>query len=297
MAQQTTYYLGRVVKLGTLTADMVVRAILSPTAVQWWGNSWSFFDAQQHVTDGVSYVSAKLSKFNPEGEVIIADTKSRQEIVQSEPNLRIASSSFIYIPEVSGVAFTKVYNHIEEHHFAARFSDVVEQTHLGFFVECHVHLITDLRTFAQKLMSLDGIIKIAAVVHPPNPLFGPLWKELKEYIEKRRSEKMLVREEATIQIPLNTELPRHVALAADQTPQIPYVPKSPLPIGDAAILMAADGYGSGAVKGIKGNELVVIKTSETHKNFSTEEEASIEEAFRIAYAAFKQIEEDRHMEH
>lgn len=297
MPQQTTYYMGRVVKLGSLTADMVVQAILSPASIQWWGSSWSFFDAQRHETDGVSYVSAKLSKFNPEGEVVIADMETRQEVIQAEPNLRVASSTFIYIPEVSGIAFTKVYGHIDENHFAARFSDIVEATHLGFFVECHVKLITDLRTFAQKLRSLEKIVKISAAVHPPNPLFGPLWKPLKDYIDARRSEKMVVTEEATKEKPLKTQLPEHVERAAEQTAQSPYMPDEQLPIGDAAILMAADGYGDGTVKGIRETETIVIKTSETIKNFSVDSDSSTIEAFRLAYEAFKQIEQDRHMEH
>jgi hypothetical protein len=297
MAQQVTYYMGRVMKLGNLTAEMVVQAILSPLAIKWWGNAWSFFDAEVHETDGVKYVSAKLTKFNPDGEVIIADPQSNQEKTQAEPNLRIASSTFIYIPEVSGVAFTKAYNDIEEHHFAARFSQIVEETHLGFFVNCHIHLVTDLKTFAEKLLSLEGIIKISATVNPPNPLFGPLWESLKEYLAKRRAEKMLVREEAPTEKPLNTDLPLHVKNVAYQTPEIAYVPDLPLPIGDAAILMAADGYGMGMVKGMREGAMVTIKTSETIKNFSTDADTQVTEVFRLAYASFKQIEKDRHMEH
>jgi hypothetical protein len=41
-----------------------------------------------------------------------------------------------------------------------------------------------------------------------------------------------------------------------------------IPIGDAAILMAADGYGSGYVKGKQDDVMVVIKTSETLRNYS-----------------------------
>lgn len=108
---------------------------------------------------------------------------------------------------------------------------------------------------------------------------------------------MLIREEATIETPLNTELPQHVQNAANQTPETPYVPNAPLPVGDAAILMAADGYGNGMVKGIRRDEIITIKTSETIKNFSTDGEPPVAEVFRIAYAAFKQIERDRHMEH
>jgi hypothetical protein len=297
MAQQTTYYMGRVIKLGRLTSEMVAQAILSPVSVTWWGSSWSFFDARSHTADGVTYLAAKLVKFNPEGEVVIADTATRQEVVRAEPNLRVASSPFIYIPEVSGIAFVQVYGHVNEAQFAARFADIVEQTHAGFFVECYVKMISDLRSFADKLLSLDAIVRLSASVYPPNPLFGPLWKDLKEHIDKRRSDKMLIREEATPQQPLNTQLPQLVEGAANQTAATAYEPAQPVDIGDAAILMAADGYGSGLVKGVRSTEVVTIKTTETIKNFTVEIDAPTTDVFRIAYEAFKRIEEDRHMEH
>lgn len=297
MAETTTYYLGRVIKMGQLNTDMIVSAVLRPKPVVWWGNGWSFFDAARHETRGIEYVCARLSKFNPEGEVVIADPRTRQEVIQSEPNLRVASSSFIYIPTIAGVAFTKVYNHIEERHFVRRFCQIIEETHENFFVQCDIRLISDLRTFAEKLRALDGITRIAATLNPPNPIFGPLWKSLKEYIASRRAERMLVREESGRNAFLNTQLPNHVERVATQTISTPYEPAEPIPIGDAAILMAADGYGSGIVRGVLRSEKVVIKTSETVKNFEFEREPTPEGLFEATYNIFRRIEEERHMEH
>ena len=176
MADTTPYYLGRVMKLGNLSGDMVVQAILNPKPVAWWGNAWSFFDARSYERDGVAFVCAKLSKFNPEGEVVIADLRTRQEGGAVTSRIyALRPASFIYIPEVSGIAFTKVYNHIDEKKFVHRFSHIIQNTYDDFFVECDIRLITDLRTFAEKLMSLEGIFKISAKLNPPNPLFGPLW--------------------------------------------------------------------------------------------------------------------------
>lgn len=297
MPDYTTYYLGRVIKLGALTADMVISAIHEPKTVVWWNSGWSFLDAVDGEVGGVRYICAKLSKFNPEGEVVIADTDANQEIVQAEPNLRLASSFFIYIPSVSGVAFARIANHIDEYQFPRRFSQIVNETHNNFFVDCQIKMISDLRTFAAKLLSLDGIQKIAATVHPPNPLFGPLWEPLKEYIRKRRTSKMTLSEKAVGGEVLNTELPQHVEQAAEQTGEKQYIPEQPLPVGDAAILMAADGYGSGTVQGRRGAERVVIRTSETIKNFSIRSDHTSADLFQEAYRILKEIEENRHMEH
>ena len=192
---------------------------------------------------------------------------------------------------------SKISGHIDERQFSKRFCDLVDQANFQYLVECHIDFITDLQTFSEKLLSLDGITKISAQVHPPNPLFGPLWKELKEYLEQRRSDKMLIREEASIDEALNCQLPLHVKNVFEQSPGFPYVPSEPIPLGDSAILMSADGYGSGSVKGTRNGDKVVIKTSETIKNFTESEDIETEDLFRKTYTIFKKIEEDRHMEH
>lgn len=297
MPEITTYYLGRVIKLGHLTSEMVVEAIINPEPIVYRGNSWSFFDANLYESRGVKFVYAKLSKFNPEGEVVIANTETRQEVRQAEPNLRIASSVFIYIPEVSGIAYTRIYNHIDERIFINRFGHIVQTKYDDFFVQCDIKPISDLRTFADKLMSLESICGIAANVNPPNPLFGPLWQPLKEYIAQRRSDKMIIREDASGDGVLDTNLPIHVKCVAEQTREHPYIPDTQLPIGDEAILMAADGYGSGIVKGRIQSKTITIKTSETVKNFEFGRDPDPLELFDVTYEIFKKIEEDRHMEH
>jgi len=297
MPESNTYYFGRISKLGSLTQQMIEDAILKPKSAIWWGNGWSFFDAEAHDTNLGRYICAKLSKFNPDGEVVIADPRSRQEIVQAEPNLRMASSYFIYIPAFAGIAFTQVYNHINEHQFCARFEQVINQTHDNFFVDCEVNLIADLHSFAEKILTLNSIVKISATLNPPNPIWGPLWKPLRDYIKKRRADKMLLREEASKDFPLQTDLPKHVAEFSKQTEEHEYIPDQEIPIGDAAILMAADGYGAGIVKGMRQGEYVTIKTTETVRNITIDHEHSSQELFERVYKVFAQIERDRHLEH
>jgi hypothetical protein len=297
MPTNTVYHLGKVIKLGNMKPEMVVQAIFDPKPVYWWKNSWSFFDAKEGEAGGVKYVCAKLSKFNPDGEVIIADTDSKQEIIQPEPNLQIAASYFIYIPSLSGIAFSKITNQIDEYVFQRLFCRIVNERHFGLLAECQIEFIADLKTFSEKLLSLDGINAISAQIYPPNPIFGPLWESLKEYIKKRRSEKMLIREDSGPKETLQTQLPKLVEEMLKQTKEKPYVPKDAPAIGDAAVLMAADGYGAGLVKGKRGGETVIIKTSETIKNFSLAEGHTTEDLFSESYKVFKKIEEDRHMKH
>jgi hypothetical protein len=146
-------------------------------------------------------------------------------------------------------------------------------------------------------MTLEGVYRISANLNPPNPVFGPLWKPLRDYIKHRKSDKMLIREEAQGEEPLRTELPMIVDAVSKQTPKQRFEPKQELPIGDSAILMAADGYGSGHVKGIKSGKKVIIKTSETNRNFSFDKEPSNIELFEEAYSILKDIEDERHLEH
>lgn len=291
-----TYYVGRVNKRGSLDSDGIIQAILAPPAIVYRGSAWTFIDAQRVKDITRDFVFARLSKYSPDAEVRVVDPQRRQEVRRSEPNLSIAASPFIFIPTHAGVAFLRVAQHIEPHIFAARFGEIIEAAFRGFFVGCDVEFITDLRTFAAKLSSLQRIVRLKATVHPPNPLFGPLWKSLADYMEGRDVETLQHEEDAGPDASLKTDLPAHVQAAAEQTEGKPYVPHSLPPIGDAAILMAADGYGEGLVQGKSGDTTLIIRTAETIKNFSFPRDPEPAALHDEAISIFEEIERQRHME-
>lgn len=297
MSNSGTYYLGRVLKLGTLNQEKLMKAINEPVSISYRGSSWTFIDVQEVNTMGQHYIFGRLSKYKPLGEVTIVDTKKRTEETQIEPNLKVASSPFVYIPSHSGIAFLNVYNHIEQKAFVNRFCSIVEETYQRFFVDCDIELVSDLRSFSAKISSLDGIYHVNAKISPPNPMFGCLWAELKDYLIKRNTDRMTVVEDSPENQPLNTDLAYHIERAANQTTEEQYTSEVPLPIGDAAILMAADGYGHGTVKGKRDNDFVTIKTSETVKNFSFDKNPEPEALYARAVEIFNDIKDKRHLGH
>ncbi|WP_259513854.1 hypothetical protein [Shewanella baltica] len=292
-----TYYLGRVLKLGTLDQEKLINSLKEPVSISYRDSSWTFIDVKEVNDNGRHYIFGRLSKYKPLGEVTVVDTHRRTEETQIEPNLKVASSPFIYIPSHSGIAFLNVYNHIEQKAFINRFCSIIEETHQRFFVNCDIELVSDLRSFAAKVSSLDGIYHVNAKISPPNPMFGCLWAELKDYLIMRNTDRMTIVEDAPDCQPLNTDLPYHIQKAANQTEEEQYVTDEPLPIGDAAILMAADGYGHGTVKGKRGNEVITIKTSETVKNFSFDKNPEPEALYHKAFKIFEEIKEKRHLGH
>lgn len=297
MASSGTYYLGRVLKLGTLDQEKLMNAIKEPVSISYRDSSWTFIDVQEVKANGDHYIFGRLSKYKPLGEVTVVDTYRRTEETQIEPNLKVASSPFIYIPSHSGIAFLNVYNHIEQKAFVNRFCSIVEETYQRFFVNCKIELVSDLRSFSAKVSSLDGIFHVNAKISPPNPMFGCLWADLKDYLIKRNTDRMTIVEDAPESEPLNTDLPYHIEKAANQTADEQYVSEEPLPIGDAAILMAADGYGHGTVKGKRDNEVITIKTSETVKNFPFDKNPEPDALYRKALEIFNEIKEKRHLGH
>jgi len=297
MSKAGTYYIGRVLKLGVLNQETLIEAIKTPSTIYHRGNAWTFIDVEEFKDNEVHYIFGRLSKFSPSGEITKIDIEKHSEITQSEPNLSVASSNFVYIPEHSGIAFLNVYNHIEQHTFTKRFSEIINEKYDNFFVDNKIEMVTDLRTFATKLASLDGIYKISAKVSPPNPLFGPLWKPLKEYLAKRNTDTMQIIEDAPESEPLNTDLTKYVKAISEQTPDSQYVPLEELPIGDSAILMAADGYGNGTIKGKQNGEIITIKTSETKKHFTFEKNPTPYDLYSKAIGIFRSIQNERHMRH
>jgi hypothetical protein len=285
-----------VLKLGELNQELLLGALRKRISVKYSRNAWTITDILESDPPG-RFIFGRLSKYAPEGEVGIVDEVSRSEKKRSEPNLLVASSPFLYIPDHSGIAFLSVSGHIDPQTFRRRFSQIVEAAYSNFFVQCDVDLIADLKTFSAKLSSLDGIFKIEARVSPPNPLFGPLWKSLREYLTQRNADKMTVIEDAPTGDVLDTRLPELVRGTAEQSADRAYNPEYQVSIGDAAILMSADGYGVGKIRGIFNGEIVVIKTSETAMTFSFSKDPEPSIFFAHVLEIFVRIQRDRHMEH
>lgn len=133
---------------------------------------------------------------------------------------------------------------------------------------------------------------------PPNPLFGPCWKSLSEYLLKRKLKEAVIREEGLQGI--ETKLPEiAAAILANEPPSQMLALMEPLldGLGDAALLMAADGYGRARVKGTEHGRNVIIRTSENQKSFLFEGDPHPSRLFEHAFDAFKKINDERGLEH
>lgn len=297
MARRGTYYVGRVLKFGLLDQEKLIQAIKEPKSIIKRGMAWTFIDVKEFRDPDYHYLFGRLCKYSPEGEISVIDPVNRSQKTQIEPNLHKASSPFLYIPKHSGISFLNVSNQIETTTFIDRFCKIINSTYLDFFVDCDIELISDLKTFADKLISLDGIYQIDARVSPPNPLFNPIWKSLKIYLQGRNTDKMKIVEDAPETDRLKTDLPNIVKKVSEQTKDAQFLPEKEIALGDSAILMAADGYGKGKIKGRRSGEHIVIKTAETSQNFTFEKDPDPHELYLKVNAILENIQSSRHMEH
>jgi hypothetical protein len=257
-----------------------------------------FTDAHVEYTNGRAiFAFAQLTKYHPDGEVPVIDEEHRVRDKRPEPNLLIASSPFVYIPEFSGIAFQHVWNLIERKAFVHRFTDIVCKSHDNFFVDCKIEPITDLRTFAARLSAIEYFLEIQAKVRPPNPLFGRAWADLKNYLTRRSTTELNLKEKGEGKSPLRTKIVEHIKAILAQSEPHPYNSNEPVDVTDAAILMAADGYGSGKVIGKEKGSTVIIRTSETQKSFLFEVEPKPEALFQEAHNHFSRVSNERDMEH
>ncbi|HHQ4901837.1 TPA: hypothetical protein ACSP3M_003115, partial [Aeromonas veronii] len=60
MASSGTYYLGRVLKLGTLDQEKLMNAIKEPVSVSYRDSSWTFIDVQEVKYNGEHYIFGRL---------------------------------------------------------------------------------------------------------------------------------------------------------------------------------------------------------------------------------------------
>lgn len=288
------YYLGRVIKLGTLDQERLMDAISNAATIAVGKARWTITNVLDQRSTNLPFLFGKLSKFSDEGHVKLVDTAKRFEIDAIAENLLIASANFIYLPQYSGLAYMHVWNHIEADVFARRFKQIVEATYENFFVGCSVEAVSDYRTFGVKLQGLERINELSARVHPPNPLFGRLWSSLNSYVTQRNASEVSVKETQDSRDGLSTKISELVRRILENSE---YQPNFDIAIGDAAILMAADGYGSGRVVGEQDGEEVTIRTSDAQKTFLFSKEPTPAELAREAEKHFRRTSIERDMRH
>ena len=172
------YYLGRVVKIN-LDQATLMDAISNAPTTSIGKFDWTITDVVDNRNSEFPYIFGKLSKYAKEGHAKVIDEINRSQIEADVPNLLEASSSFVYLPECSGIAFLHVWNGIQEDVFPRRFKSVIEAAFDGFMVACDVEPISDYRAFTSRLKKLNHFTEFSATVCPPNPLFGRLWRSSK----------------------------------------------------------------------------------------------------------------------
>ncbi|MBA4077142.1 MAG: hypothetical protein C0508_19050, partial [Cyanobacteria bacterium PR.023] len=115
-----------------LDQEMLMDAIANAPIVSIGKFDWTITDVDDKRNEQTPYVFGKLSKYAKEGHATVIDEVSRSQVDADVPNLLEASSSFIYLPEYSGVAFLHVWNGIQEDVFPRRFKSIIEAAFDGF---------------------------------------------------------------------------------------------------------------------------------------------------------------------
>lgn len=299
MSKQAKFYLGRVRKRGELTAEKIVEAIRDPVPIEYRGTRYCFIDFQSFGAPGQETgFYAKIAKYRQLGAVEVVREDQHASAAAAVPYLIDVSSPFVYLPGFSGLAYRHIWNSFPSDQFEKVFRDLVEAKYQVFFVGCDIEPIADLRTFVTRLSGLSVVTELQASIFPPNPLFGPCWKSLSEYLLKRKLTEAVIKEEAPQGI--QTKLPEIAKAVLTDLPPEEFVElMEPLldGLGDAALLMAADGYGRARVKGIEHGRQVIIRTSENQKSFLFEGDPEPRRLFDHAFEAFQKINDERGLEH
>jgi hypothetical protein len=288
VSKQARYYLGRVLKRAEMTADKLATAVREPVTVGYRGTRYSFIDFEEigNPAEATGFY-AKLVKYKQQGAVAVVHEELHASKSAEVANLIDAASPFVYVPQFSGIAYRHIWNALPSDQFERVFKELVERKYDKFFIGCDVEPITDFRTFVTRLSRLERITEIQASVVPPNPLFGPCWESLADYLRQRHLEEVQIKEQSTAAALRDA--------AADQWQRM----MEPLlgGVGDAALLMAADGYGRGRVRGLEHGKEVVVRTSENQKSFLFDSDPNPGRLFEYAYDQLKRNAEEQGLKH
>jgi len=293
MPRLGAFHLARVIKL-QITSETIIETIRDPIPIKKGDYLWTFTDYREITNDSNTIYFAKMTKYILEGEVPQLDHETNTTSFSITPDLIEASSPFVYIPEFSGIGYLHIWNKIEEITFRSRFSKLIEEKQRGFFVDCKLEPISDIKSFLDKIIMLNSIDRIYAKVNPPNPSFGHLWKELDEYMRIRNTDEVTIEEKSDNQIQTNLQI--YVQLIASGA-NLREAVNTPPAIGDAAILMAADGYGNGKIEGKCNGFKTIINTKDNAVVIKLPADIDAETLHSEIFRKLEEISDQRYMGH
>jgi len=96
--QRGRYYLSRVIKLGTLTQDRLIAAILGAPVLRIGKFQWAITDAVDERGTVPKFVFGKLAKYSAEGHVTIVDPTKKSQLEAPAPNLSAGAVVEVKMP-------------------------------------------------------------------------------------------------------------------------------------------------------------------------------------------------------
>ncbi len=295
------YYLGRISKGGILSTEDIMNAIMNPKTIK--KSTYSYTFANMYYDESMNYIYGKLVKFIPEGEVETIEPLQHRETSVSIPHKRESSSPFVIALDYMGIAYPTIWNNLLKDQFERYFCELIKEKFEDFFVSCKIEPVVNLRTFVERVATMDQVDKISATVMPPNPLFGPAWKELKEYMEYRGSGEITISEKSKYASGIKTKIMNvmtsilEAATLKNLDEKQNYLEEQKYDISDAAILMAADGYGRAKIEGLSNNEVIIIRTKDNQSSFLYEKDPDRQYFYEIVLYELQKINEERYLKH
>ena len=299
MGKHYRYYLGRITKGGVLETKDLINAVIDPAIIS--KNLYHYTFTNMHYNKEKNYIYGKLVKYTLESEIETVLPEQHKESSVYVAHKKESSSPFIIILDYMGIVYPHVWNNLLKEQFEKYFSELITEKHENFFVSCMIEPIVDLRTFVDRVSTLSRIEKINATVVPPNPLFGPVWEELKDYLNDRDTKELTVIEKSNHLDGIKTKVKKLMAYFLNEdlatNNGIEFLKKQQYDMTDAAILMAADGYGKATLEGYNGNEKVTIKTKDNQKSFLYDKDPEEEDFYYFVLEEFKSINNERYLGH
>ncbi len=300
MAKNYRYYLGRITKGGVLNTENIIDAIMNPVNIS--KNIYNYTFTNMYYNKEKNYIYGKLVKYTVESEIETILPEQHKESSVYVAHKKESASPFIIVLDYMGIVYPNIWNNLPKEQFEKYFCDLVTEKHDNFFVSCNIEPIVDLRTFVDRISTLTVINKISATVVPPNPLFGPVWEDLKDYLNNRETKELTLIEKSTHNEGIKTKIKKLMSYFLNNdlktNTSTGFVNEHNYDITDAAILMASDGYGSAKLEGYnQSKEKVIIKTRDNQKNFLYDREPDIEEFYQSSLDEFESINSERYLGH